>query len=382
MSGAVGLFAGIGGIECGLHRAGFAPSLLCEIDPQARAVLADRFAGVPTHDDVRALAALPAAAVVSAGFPCQNLSQAGDKRGIRGAKSGVVAALFDLLARSPRPGWLVVENVPYMLSLDAGRAMRTLTRALEALGLAWAYRVVDARSFGLPQRRPRVILVASAAGDPRGVLFADESGTCPVSDRLDEVDPSRWYGFYWTEGSRGVGWAGSSVPPIKGGSGLGIPSPPAVWVPDGDLLGTIDLRDAERLQGFTEDWTLAAATGPRRGEGTRWRLIGNAVCVAVAEWVGRRLLSPGTPAVPWSRRTGGPWPRAAWGAKGRSYVVEASPWPVAEEYRHLAEFLRHPLKPLSPRATAGYQSRLRRCKYRLSAAFVEAVERHRRRVGA
>ena len=55
-----------------------------------------------------------------------------------------------------------------------------------------------------------------------------------------------------------MGWAVEAVPPIKGGSSIGIPSPPAVWEPMNDFAGTIDIRDAERLQGFPADWTEPA----------------------------------------------------------------------------------------------------------------------------
>ncbi len=375
----VGLFAGIGGLELGLHRAGHRPTMLCEIDEPARAVLSERFPGCSLESDIRMLVALPDADIVTAGFPCQDLSQAGGKKGIGGHKSGVVEALFGLLraGKGRLPRWLLVENVPFMLSLDRGRAMSVLTRRLEELGFAWAYRVVDSRSFGLPQRRPRVLLLASATEDPRAVLFADEFGTCPVDDRLTHVDPALWYGFYWTEGLRGVGWAASSVPPIKGGSGLGIPSPPAVWIPAKSFLGTIDIRDAERLQGFPADWTRADATEGKRGPSIRWRLVGNAVCAAVAEWVGSRLRSPGTAQGTATRlRDESRWPKAAWGARGERYEVAASMWPIETPYRHLEGFLEYPLKPLSLRATLGYHDRVRRCPYRLSKEFLAAVERH------
>src|SRR5690606_11088514 len=73
-----GLFAGVGGIELGLRRAGHEAALLCEFDPGASAVLEQRFRGVRLHGDVRTLAALPREVdLLAAGFPCQDLSQAG-----------------------------------------------------------------------------------------------------------------------------------------------------------------------------------------------------------------------------------------------------------------------------------------------------------------
>src|SRR4051794_13715391 len=82
-----GLFAGIGGIELGLHRAGHSTTLLCEIDEAADAVLVEWFPGVPLVRDVRKLKALPDVDLVAAGFPCQDLSQAGRTAGIRGNNS-------------------------------------------------------------------------------------------------------------------------------------------------------------------------------------------------------------------------------------------------------------------------------------------------------
>src|SRR5438552_9735992 len=168
----VGLFAGIGGIETGLHQSGFQTELLCEIDPDAQRVLKHHFSGVPIVADVRALRSIPKVEVLTAGFPCQDLSQAGKTAGIAGKHSGLVGEVFRLLGRtSSAPRWLLLENVPFMLQLHHGRAMRVLVSALEDRGYAWAYRIVDARAFGLPQRRQRVILIASRTEDPREILF-------------------------------------------------------------------------------------------------------------------------------------------------------------------------------------------------------------------
>jgi DNA (cytosine-5)-methyltransferase 1 len=374
------LFAGIGGIETGLHRAGHETVFFCEVDPAAQAVLKAHFPECTVYPDVTKLGRLPEVDLITAGFPCQDLSQAGGKTGIGGDKSGLVVNLFRLLSErntEKPPKWLLFENVSYMLSLDSGRAMSFLTESLESLGYTWAYRIVDARSFGVPQRRPRVLLLASRTEDPREVLFADEYGSLPVEDRLYHVEPHFWYGFYWTEGFRGVGWAESAVPPIKGGSGLGIPSPPAVWIPETGLIGTIDIRDAERLQGLPVDWTEAAIASSGIKKSARWKVIGNAVCAPVAQWIGERLKSPATPVSTWKKRTGtDKWPKAAWGNKGSVYEVDASMWPISTPYRHLSDFLEYPLKPLSYKATAGYYQRALKCPYRLSDWFLDDVKKH------
>ena len=86
--------------------------------------------------------------------------------------------------------------------------------------------------------------------DPRSVLFADDATIPSELDRIGAVRAEASYGFYWTEGSRGLGWAEDAVPTVKGGSRVGTPSPPAVWVPRDDFVGTPELEDVERLQVF------------------------------------------------------------------------------------------------------------------------------------
>ena len=379
ISRAVGLFAGIGGFEAGLHLAGFKTELLCEIDPAAQRVLKHHFVGVPIVSDVRELRALPKVDVVTAGFPCQDLSQAGKTAGIRGKKSGVVSEVFRLLATpSTRPRWLVLENVPFMLQLDRGRAMRVLVAALEDLGYTWAYRVVDTRAFGLPQRRLRVLLVASRTDDPRGVLFHGNETEPEPPDREKVA-----CGFYWTEGLNGLGWAVNAVPTLKGGSTIGIPSPPAIRMAGDRAIVTPDIRDAERLQGLDANWTLPAVDDEKRRSGPRWRLVGNAVSVPVARWLGDRLKSP----VPYDAAQdrplprGASWPRAAWGKAGKAYGADFSTWPVRLEYHHLSEYLQYPTMPLSERATAGFKKRINASTtLRFPKGFKRDIANHLRRV--
>jgi DNA (cytosine-5)-methyltransferase 1 len=369
----VGLFAGIGGIERGLAQAGYSADLLCEIDPGAVAVLRRRLPDVPLFPDVRELDSLPAVDVVAAGFPCQDLSQAGRTLGIGGERSGLVDHALRLVSRpAVGPRWLLLENVPFMLQLERGHAMRHLTDALGEMGYCWAYRVVDARAFGLPQRRQRVLLLASRTEDPRAVLFAD-NGT-----PRDGGDPERYAcGFYWTEGIRGLGWAVNAVPTLKGGSTVGIASPPAVRMAADRSLRTPDIEDAERLQGFPAGWTEPSVTDAGTRPGHRWKLVGNAVSVPMASWVGKRLREPGiydATSDP-ELQPGRSWPTAAWGHRGKAYSADLTMWPVRRPYRHLESFLRSP-QLLSARATAGFLRRAESSSLRFVDGFLDDVHNH------
>ena len=364
-----GLYAGIGGFELGLERSGHRTLLMREIDPDALRVIRHRFGHVAFNTDVVKLSALPVETdVVTAGFPCQNLSMAGKKRGLEGDKTRVVDALFRLLEVRRAP-WVVVENVYFMLHLARGAAMEHVVSRLERLGYRWASRVIDSRAFGLPQRRRRVYIVASLDGDPRDVLLADDT-----PDRSWPVlDLARPIGFYWTEGRSGHGLTADAVPPLKIGSGLGIPSPPAVLLPSG-RVATPTIEAVERFQGFPARWT-SVLRDVRKGR-NRWRLVGNAVSVPVAEWIGRRLTAPGGYHGRNDREfiNGTSWPNAAWYMGSERMVANVSECPLDRRRGRLSAFATEKWPDLSQRALAGFVRRAHEGRLRYPSGFLAALE--------
>jgi DNA (cytosine-5)-methyltransferase 1 len=354
--------------------------MLCEVWGPARVVLADRFGQIPLEPDVRDLPALPAdAELVTAGFPCTDLSQAGRTAGIRGEQSSLVSHVFRLVDQHA-PRWLLFENVRNMLSLDHGYAMRYLVDELERRGYRWAYRLVDSRFAGVPQRRHRVLMLASRTDDPREVVLAEDAGE-PYAGRYR----SNAFGFYWTEGLRGLGWVQDAVPPLKGGSTVGIPSPPAVWLAEADsnrALVKPSVEDAESLQGFPRGWTRAAEQQGARG--ARWKLVGNAVTVDVAAWLGARLAAPTDydDSGDVELGTGHGWPNAAWGENGRRWASPASTWPRHAPYTHLTDLMDSTTAdPLSLRSAMGFFDRLERGNLRPPDEFLAAVKEYIRALG-
>lgn len=183
------LFSGIGGFDLAAVRAGFSPAWACEIDSQCRSVLRRRFPDVLLIDDVRRILAtmerknasrvasgLVRPEIVFGGFPCQDLSVAGQRAGLAGSRSGLWF-VFRRILGVLRPRWVCIENVPGLLSSNEGRDMRVIADALGNLGYGWASRVLDAQWFGVPQRRRRVFIVG-CLGDWRRaaeVLFERNS---------------------------------------------------------------------------------------------------------------------------------------------------------------------------------------------------------------
>lgn len=161
-------FSGIEAASVAWEPLGWTPAGFSEIDPFASSVLAHRFPGVTNYGDItkhESWGLEPGAVdLLVGGSPCQAFSVAGLRRGLDDPRGQLTLVYLQLAARL-RPRWIVWENVPGVLSADGGRAFGAFLGGLEELGYGWAYRILDARHFGVPQRRRRVFLVARSSGD-------------------------------------------------------------------------------------------------------------------------------------------------------------------------------------------------------------------------
>lgn len=160
------LFAGIGGFDLGLERTGgFETVAFCEIEPFPRAVLAKQWPKVPCYDDVRTLTAERLAAdgiavdVICGGFPCQDLSEAGERAGIEGDRSGLWREFARLIGEI-RPEIALVENVPELLAGDGGRWFGRVLADLAALGYHAVWHCIHAADLGAAHIRDRLWLAA------------------------------------------------------------------------------------------------------------------------------------------------------------------------------------------------------------------------------
>ncbi len=349
----VSLFAGIGGFELGFNSIGTRTVLMCEIDKVAKHVLSTNLPDIPIVDDICTLKNLPQKTdLLCAGFPCQDLSSVGIKKGLEGTRSSLVNEVFRLLNKR-KVEWVIFENVSFMLSLKGGEAIKYIVENLEKLGYKWAYRLIDSISF-IPQHRKRVYVIASLHHNPCDILLSGESTIQYGEINLDNFEKP--LGFYWTEGRTALGLVSDAIPTLKAGSTIGIPSPPAIAFPSGKVAMP-DIRDAERLQGFPPNWTMPAESVAKPS--TRWKLIGNAVTVNTIAWIAKKFLYPEkydtTKDKPLDEKK---WPHAAWGVNGKRFSSNASALPETARNSGLEEFIEFPMKDLSLRASKGFYSRL------------------------
>jgi DNA (cytosine-5)-methyltransferase 1 len=336
----VSTFSGVGGLDLGLHQAGWRHELLVERDEYRRAVLAARFPGVPILDDVREVAAAdpdarpdgerggggfqpdgrphPGGAggvdLLCGGFPCQDLSVAGRRAGLAGERSALFFE-FARIAESLRPRWLLIENVPGLLTSNGGRDFGELLGTLADVGYGVAWRVLDSRHFGVPQRRRRVFILASDVGGRAGAERAGE--VLAVGTGCDRHPQAGGEAGPGTAGSVGDGVAGTLQSQHRGvpsaeesaggqivvstlqapnGRGYRVDAEAAagghlVSHPPSPGVRRLTPRECERLQGFPDDWTLIPWAGKPAPDSRRYAALGDAVTVTVARWLGERLMA-------------------------------------------------------------------------------------------
>lgn len=298
------LFAGIGGFDLGFERAGMRCVWQVERDRQCLELLASKWPDVQrVNDVVRAryateqrfagrldTAALVRPDIICGGFPCQDFSVAGKRRGLAGSRSGLFWTMRRIIGIL-RPTWFVFENVPGLLSSNAGRDMGAVVGSLVDSGYGVAWRVLDSQFFGLAQRRKRVFIVGHL-GDVRraaAVLFDGESMSrnSPPSREAGE-------GIAGTLESRtnGGGFPGSDgamsghvvAMALNAKNGKRYDAESETFVNNRQGVRRLMPIECERLQGFPDNWTTGFS------DSARYRMLGNAVSVPVTEWLAKRIL--------------------------------------------------------------------------------------------
>ena len=182
---AVSLFAGVGGFDLALQNNGVEVTAAVEIDKKAREVLAKHFPNTKLFNDVqevtgeqlKATGFISKRGILTGGFPCQDLSIAGLRRGLAGKRSGLFHEIIRLTDEL-KPQFIILENVAGLLSSQRGKDMGIVITALVERGYGVCWRVLDSQNFGVAQRRKRIFIVASLGNhrQPVKILFEPESG--------------------------------------------------------------------------------------------------------------------------------------------------------------------------------------------------------------
>jgi len=326
--------SGIEAATVAWHHMGWKPVGFSEIEPFPSKVLAHHYPEVTNYGDMTKFKEWninePVNLLVG-GTPCQSFSIAGLRKGLEDPRGNLMLTYLSM-ADYFKPKWLLWENVPGVLSSNRGLDFATLLQGLAQLGYGFAYRVLDAQYFGVPQRRRRVFVVG-CLGDWRSaakVLFESESLCRDITPRRGEgqevancltKSPSSHSGFNpASHEGNGVVWPAlvtstlnasfgnkqglenqhinqgaplfvSDVAPTVTSSGPPYSRTGNSYV-ESEALVSFQMRvrrltpvECERLQGFSDNYTNI----PNAPDTGRYKALGNSMAVPVMRWIGERI---------------------------------------------------------------------------------------------
>lgn len=282
-------FAGIGGFDLGLEKAGMEVVFQCEINKFCQKVLRKNWPNVSLHTDITQLDAneIPDSSVWCGGFPCQDVSSAnqGKRKGLEGARSGLFYTYAKLIEER-KPEWLVIENVPGLLNSHNGQDFKVVIDKLVELGYGVSWRVLDAKYFGTPQRRRRVYIVGSL-GNMRSSRVLFEQGTTRIVDKQGQGERAN------VTGTSNSGLSKADIYSIQHASiGRKATAGPQAkgYRNDGETY-TLDSRgSSDAVCSPNVAFGIRTSAGiSRELDSNRFRAVGNAVAVPIVEWIGRRI---------------------------------------------------------------------------------------------
>jgi len=293
------LFAGIGGLDLGLERAGMKVVWQVEIDPYCRKVLAKHWPDVERHNDVKECGQhnLQPVDLICGGFPCQSVSFAGKRCGA--ADNRWLWPEFHRIIRLLGPRWVLAENVPGLLSIDAGRLFGGILRDLAACGYGAEWDCIPAAAVGAPHIRYRVFIIANRYdGGQRRVLQLERQPECDVTTDIGGDGEARPVANTdsWRQQER-TELNGESPETSTDRCTCGAH---ACRCRDDladsqcDLLQEQSIFQSESGVEQDDSWPIepdvdrVAHGVPARVE--RLRGLGNAVVPQVSEWIGRRIV--------------------------------------------------------------------------------------------
>jgi len=301
------LFAGVGGFDLGLEAAGWECAWQVEWEPNCQQTLGYWWPGVPRWGDVTTVSGsvLPPVDVIVFGSPCQDLSLAGKRAGLEGDRSGLFFEATRIIqemkdeSTGTFPRLAVWENVPGALTSTNGDDFEAVLTEMAKLGasfIEWA--VLDARYFGVPQRRRRLFLVAIfdpdlgermpeqlfALGD-RSARDTSPSGQTQQGLATDVTgspdDAGTIFSFDTQFGSNANVFV-NMAPTLKS-----TQQPPSIS--DGTTVRRLTPVECERLMGWPDDHTLYRADGKTNSDTARYKMCGNGVASPVAQWIAEQI---------------------------------------------------------------------------------------------
>jgi len=281
------------------HHMGWKPVGFSEIEKFPSQVLAHHYPQVTNFGDMTKYKDWninDSVGLLVGGTPCQSFSVAGLRKGLEDPRGNLALTYVGILDKF-RPKWCIWENVPGVLSSSKGRDFGAFLGALGELGYGWAYRVLDAQNFGVPQRRRRVFVVGCLGGweSAAKVLFESESLSGNIKSSKKEKQETakclttRIRNDYETETF--ITHCVDTFPTLLS-STAGVSRPGNAVTEHQTYIAYKNMAvrrltpvECERLQGFPDNYTNI----PKAVDGPRYKALGNSMAVPVMKWIGEKI---------------------------------------------------------------------------------------------
>lgn len=319
----IDLFAGIGGFRLGFDKAGYECVFSSEIEKNCQIVYENNFGEKPFSDVTKIDAnSLPDFDILVGGFPCQPFSISGRKQGFEDTRGTL---FFDIcrIIDAKKPKVVVLENVKYLIHHDNGNTFKTVIQTLEDMEYSVSYELLNAKDFGVPQNRERVIIIAVKGDTAFDFSKLPKSKEVKLKDFLDKtggfeyLDPSEYtiLDNYTTQktGLIFIGYRNKNIwktgirPNTEHlsrvhrqpnriysveGTHPTIPSQETtgrffIYLPDEHKVRKLTLNECYRIMGFPDEFKRSDKPVHQ------YRQIGNSVCVPMVEQIALAIKNQG-----------------------------------------------------------------------------------------
>ena len=332
--------SGIEAVSVAWEPLGFKPIGFSEIEKFPCELLKQKYPAVPNYGDMTQYEKwnIGQFDILAGGTPCQSFSIAGKRGGTADERGALMYAYLGIVEQC-KPQWVIWENVPGVLSSGKGLDFASFLGGLEECGYGWAYRVLDAQYFGVPQRRRRVFVVGHSDNrtDLAAKVLFEQQGVCryiqtgktqkqETSERVGESTESTYFrrggNYKYHKDTRASTLRNTASPDYfdlvlasgKQFSGdvfvINGRQDPCVTAKAGAVdtfshtncigyagskqqkIRRLTPLECERLQGFPDNWTQIEWRGKPADQcpdSHRYKAIGNSMAVPVMQWIGGRI---------------------------------------------------------------------------------------------
>ena len=290
--------SGIEAVSVAWELLGFRPIGFSEIEPFPCELLKQKYPNVKNYGDITQYEKwnIGQFDILDGGTPCQSFSIAG-KRGGTADERGALMYAYLGIVEAYRPRWIIWENVPGVLSSNSGYDFTSFLAGVEECGYGWAYRVLDAQYFGVPQRRRRVFVVGHIDNrtDLAAKVLFEQQGVCGNIAAGSEIQKKTTAAI-----GKGVNYfrRGGNYKYHKDKKAATLRSSAAsdcfdlVLAREKKYIRRLTPLECERLQGFPDNYTQIEWRGKpaeQCPDSLRYKAIGNSMAVPVMRWIGERI---------------------------------------------------------------------------------------------